>query len=109
VWTLCWEKGIAPCQGLLHAHAPVLALAQAVAKGAMQIIMSPVMTASKAVPSSVSICTETMMMDKSTVQKKTIASLPRLPLKEEKEKAWLHVGNRPSIAKLLCSTLYLCS
>jgi hypothetical protein len=31
--TLCPEKGVAPCQGLLLAHAPMLALAQAVAKG----------------------------------------------------------------------------
>jgi hypothetical protein len=65
------EKGVAPCQVLLLAHVSILALAQAVAKGAVQIIMSPMIIASKAVPSSPSICTQTMKTtDKSTIQKR---------------------------------------
>jgi hypothetical protein len=45
------KKGVTPCQGFLLSHTPVLTLAQAVAKRVTQIIMSPMMTASKAAPS----------------------------------------------------------
>ncbi len=78
--TLHSEKGVAPCQGLLLAHVHVLALAQAVAKGAMQIIMMLMMTASKVVPSSTSICTRTTTTDKFTVQNERTVSLPPLSL-----------------------------
>jgi hypothetical protein len=53
--TFCQEIGVTPCQGLLFAHAPILALAQTAAKGATQIIMSLMMIANKAFPSSASI------------------------------------------------------
>jgi hypothetical protein len=87
-WTLCLEKEVAACQGLLLAHALILTLSQAVAKGAMWIIMSPMMTTSKAVPSSASIYTWSMKTkDQSTVQKKTKASLPPLPLQNGKRKS----------------------
>ncbi len=70
-WTLCPEKGVAPYQGLLLAHAPVLVLAQAGTKGAIWNIMSSMMTAREAVPSSKVICTWTMRTtDKFTVQQK---------------------------------------
>jgi hypothetical protein len=70
VQALCLEKGVAPIQGLLLAHAPVLDLAQAAAKGVMQTIMSPMMTAMKAVPSIASIHTQmTTMTGKSTIPK----------------------------------------
>jgi hypothetical protein len=81
VQTLCQEKGVAPVQGLLLTHDPVLSLAQAVAKGAMQTIMSPMMTASQADYSSASICTlRTMMADNFTIKKRVIPFLPPLPL-----------------------------
>jgi hypothetical protein len=49
------KKGVTPVQGLLLTHAPILALTQAEAKGAMQTIMSSMMTTRQAAPSSASI------------------------------------------------------
>jgi hypothetical protein len=88
VQTLCPEKGVAPCQGLHLAITPVLALAQAAAKGAMQIIIIfLMMTASKAVPSSSSIHIWMMRTrDEFTIKKKTNASLPPSPFQKGKIK-----------------------
>ncbi len=67
-----------------------LGFAQAIAKGATQIIMSPMITISRAISSSTSIRTwTTRMRDESTAQKKTIAFLPPLPLQK---------GTRKSVA-----------
>jgi hypothetical protein len=82
---LCLEKGVAPVQGLLLAHAPVLALAQAAATGAMQTIMSPMMTSSQADPSSASICTLRIpTMDITIVPRKAVLFLPPLLLQKQK-------------------------
>jgi hypothetical protein len=75
------RKGVTPVQGLLLAHTPVFALAQAAATGSMQTIMSPMMTASQAASSSASIHTlRTTTTDASSILKKTILFLPPLPL-----------------------------
>jgi hypothetical protein len=64
-------KRIALCQGLHLAHASALALTQAATKLATQIIMSPMVNTSKAVPSSLSTCTWRMRtMDEFTSRKK---------------------------------------
>jgi hypothetical protein len=87
VWTLYPEKGVAPCQGLLLAHAPVLALAQTAAKGATQITMALMMTASQAAPSSASIHTwTTTTTDKSTIWRKATPFLPPLLLQKRRRK-----------------------
>ncbi len=85
-WTLCLEKGVALSQGFLLNLAPVLALAQAAAKGAIKIIMLPMMITNKAVPSSVSNCTQTMRTMDCTFRKKRIAFLPHLPPQKGRRK-----------------------
>jgi hypothetical protein len=82
--TLYPEKEVAPVQGLLLAHNLVLAPAQAAAKGAMQTIMSPMMTARQAAPSSTSM--RTLMKttsDNFAIQIKAILFLPTLPLQKQ--------------------------
>jgi hypothetical protein len=91
VQTLCLQKGAAPTPGLLFAHTLVLALAQAAAKGAMQTIMSPIMTASQTVPSSASIYTLRMTTTEDfTVQKKyTVCATFAAP--KAKKKKYAHM------------------